>query len=149
VLLRYLHDGGYIAYTGIDIVETFVTHAKELFPNYDFHVGGFTDLQTSGFDIAFTRHTFEHLAPELYPKCLRAFLRTTRQLAIISWFLAPQGLGNYTFREEDSIWFNVHSSEETQRIIAEEGFDIEVQDMSFGDEQKWGHKLYLLHRRVT
>ncbi|MHC4745673.1 MAG: class I SAM-dependent methyltransferase [Planctomycetota bacterium] len=71
---KRLHDEGKIKYVGYDITQQFVEYARQEFPGYNFHHGGFSDLERDSFDISYTRHTFEHLSPDLYEPCLRSLL---------------------------------------------------------------------------
>ena len=141
-----LHDGGWIVYSGFDITPGFVDLACQEYPTYDFRVGGFTDLPAACCDIIFTRHTLMHINRDLYPVCLTKFLRATRDIAIISWALAPQGNGGYQFDGEHRVHWNTHSKQVTDSIIEREGFVCSIVDISI---KKKLRKLYQLQRRTT
>jgi len=140
-----MHDRGEIIYVGYDITPKFVQFAKQDYPDHDFRCGGFTDLGVLTTDIIFTRHTFEHISAELYPTCLRSFLRAAKQLAVISWARAPIPGGDYHFRTKDRIYFNTHDDWVTETVITSEGFDVtEIHVFPFSEAVR---KLYVLERR--
>lgn len=143
---KHLHDSGWIDYSGLDIVQGFVDFALQDYPGYNFRVGGFTDLSVNSCDIVFTRHTFMHINRELYPLCLAKFLRATRDIAIISWALAPRDGGQYKFDDEKEIHWNTHSKRVTDSIIEQEGFVCSVLDISADKKLR---KLYRLQRSPT
>lgn len=143
---RQLHDSGRIVYRGYDITESFVDFALQDYPEYDFRAGGFTDVPAGSCDIIFARHTFMHINRALYPVCLTEFLRATRDLAIISWAMAPQSNGQYKFDREATIHWNTHSKHVTDSIIEREGFMCTVTPIS---SEKKLRQMYKLQRRTT
>jgi len=86
---KQMHDKGYIDYTGYEITANFALYAAVEFPNYNFQQGGFLDLERDAYDITYTRHTFEHIEPMLWRKCLARLLRATKELCIITWYMPP------------------------------------------------------------
>jgi len=138
---KHLHDSGWIDYHGYDITEGFARFAQLEYPEYDFKLGGFTDLPTEGCDIIFTRHTFRHIGRKAYSICLARFLRATRDWALISWGEAPKGKrGVYRFDEKHQIQWNIHGQAVTDNVIEQEGFTYTVQEL------KGARKLYILRR---
>lgn len=139
---RRLHDSGRIDYHGYDITEGFARFAQQDYPEYDFNLGGFTDLPAGSCDIIFTRHTFRHIDRKAYPICLAHFLRATRDLALISWGEAPRGQrGVYRLDEEHQIQWNIHGQAVTDKVIEREGFTLTVQEL------KGARKLYIMRRK--
>lgn len=143
---RQLHDSGRIIYKGYDIVDEYVEFARRDYPDYEFEVSGFTDLERLSCDIIFTRHTLQHINEGLYPVCLTRFLRATRDLAVISWAMAPRGNGQYRFDHEAKIHWNTHSKQITDAVIKREGFVCTISSIS---TEKVLRKMYMLQRRGT
>jgi hypothetical protein len=124
-------------YAGYDITEQFVGFARRAFASIFrccFHVGGFLDLK-GVFDISYTRHTFEHQAPEFWKDCLRGFLNAAKHLAVISWFIRPREVEKLEWLEaqgfmnnEVGAYVNKLSKKKVLAIIAECGFRVQIVD---------------------
>lgn len=135
---RRLHDEGQITYTGFDITEHFISHAREEHPSYDFRLGGFRDLGEI-YDVAFTRHTFQHLNPVLFESSLRALLHAARVLAIITWRMTPsQEHIHWNPKAElkpEGNWVNAYDRETVLGIIRDEGFSYDIWDCKVGPDR--------------
>ncbi|MHC4616154.1 MAG: glycosyltransferase [Planctomycetota bacterium] len=143
---KRLHDEGKIKYVGYDITEQFVEYARGEFPGYNFHHGGFSDLKRGSFDISYTRHTFEHLSPDLYEPCLRSLLDATRNLCIITWFKPPAHKERFLWSESDGFehkgaYVNAYARNKIFEVIDSAGFDHEICKPDSNDE------IYILKRR--
>jgi hypothetical protein len=141
VCFKALHDAGKIHYTGWDITPQFVRYASEEYPGYDWRVGGFANLEPGGYDITYTRHTLQHVSPDVYDDCLRALLRATRKLCLIGWRMPPADEEHIA--SDYRSWQNTWGRERTHRIIEEEGFSLEI--VEFNDPD--GENIYVLRRR--
>jgi hypothetical protein len=74
-----------------------------------------------------------HLDPGLYDPCLRAMLRATKHLAVVSWRLTP---GSEAIRWNPDTgmrgaWVNRYSRKKVLSLIGECGFRCEMHE--FGD----------------
>lgn len=144
LFLRRLHDENKILYTGYDITKQFVNYARAEYPGYNFRRGGFRSLRSS-YDITYTRHTFLHLRPGLYTACLKAMLRATRKLAVISWRLSP-GSEAIRWNPDTGLrgaWVNRYDKNRIMRTIHACGFRCVIHEFADGRSDT----VYVLTRR--
>ncbi|MHC4572551.1 MAG: glycosyltransferase [Planctomycetota bacterium] len=144
---KRFHDEGKINYVGYDITEQFVKYAREEYPGYSFRHGGFLSLETDSFYISYTRHTFEHLSPDLYEACLRKMLKATRDLCIITWFKPPSAKESFRWSESDGFehtgaYVNTYAKRKILAIAERAGFHVEILEPDSNDE------IYLLKRKA-
>lgn len=138
---------GAISYVGYEVMPQFVRFARKRHRGCDFREGGFLDLDPLAYDVAYTRHTLQHVNPDLYEPCLRALLGATRGLCVISWRMPPaEGHIASDWRS----WQVTPNRERTDALIREAGFDIEVREFPadvYGQEYAEGNSIYILKRR--
>jgi hypothetical protein len=140
---------GAIRYVGYDITPQFAKYARRRHRGCDFREGGFTDLKAGAFDVSYTKHTLQHVSPDVYEDCLRGLLRATKWFCLISWRMPPGG-GHIAYSANPGIWQNTWNKAMTDELIREEGFDIQVHEFSveeFGQEYADGNSLYIMRRR--
>jgi hypothetical protein len=114
---------GRVRYTGYEIMPQFAKFARRRHRGVDFREGGFLDLEPGGWDASYTRHTLQHVAPELYESCLRALLRAARSLCVVAWRMPPaEGHVACDWRS----WQNTWNLDETRCIVEDEGFGVSV-----------------------
>ena len=135
---KQLHDDGRIRYIGYDIIPRFVEFAQQKFPGYTFAEMGFMNLTALSYDITYTRHTLEHIAPTLWGDCLRALLQATRLVAVQTWFLCPS---DESIRY-DGAWLNAYEREDVEEIIVQEDFHYRRHEVEDSDDC-----IYVMERR--
>lgn len=138
-----------INYVGYEITPQFAKFARRRHRGCDFREGGFTDVEAGAYDISYTKHTLQHVSPDVYEACLLGLLRAARGLCLISWRMPPAD-GHISYSHSPGIWQNTWNRAKTDALIRNEGFDIEVHEFDpaeFGMEYHLGNSLYVLRRR--
>lgn len=138
---------GAIRYVGYEIMPQFAKYARRRHRKCDFREGGFTDLEAGAFDISYTKHTLQHVSPDVYEDCLRGLLRAARGLCLISWRMPPAE-GHLAWSAKT--WQNTWNLELTHRVIEGEGFDIQIHEFDaaiYGEEYFRGNSLYIMRRQ--
>jgi hypothetical protein len=133
---------GAINYIGYEVMPQFARFARYRHKGCDFREGGFLDLDLLAYDIAYTRHTLQHIAPDLYEPCLRALLASTRGLCLISWRMPPKGDG--CIRCDERSWQVAPNEQKTLSLIKQAGFGIEIRQFTSGDTNE---SIYILRRK--
>ena len=138
---------GAIRYVGYEIMPRFAKYARRRHRGCDFREGGFTDLEAGAFDISYTKHTLQHISPDVYEDCLRRLLRAARGLCLISWRMPPAD-GHIAY--DSRTWQNTWNRDRTMAVIGEEGFEVRIHEFLpeiHGPEYHKGNNLYILRRR--
>lgn len=128
-----LHDAGKIRYTGYEIMLPFVHNARTEYSGHEqlFQQGGFLELKPDSYDLIYTRHTFEHIHPKLWRRCLVRMLRATKECCVITWWVPPgeEEIRNWTGKG----WQNLWRRKDVEFIIEKLGFALEVWELETGD----------------
>jgi hypothetical protein len=140
---------GRIDYTGYEIMPQFAKWAGRRHRGVDFRQGGFLNLKPGNWDVSYTRHTLQHMAPELQESCLRALLRAARRLCIVAWRMPP-GEGHVACDWRS--WQNTWNLGETRRIIEGEGYSVGVVGFDperHGEELARAESVWVMRRQAV
>lgn len=121
------HDGGLIFYIGYDTCKQFALYALAEFPGYHFRYGG--PIEMDGCDISYARHVFMTMAPELMEPTLRAMLKATKQVCVVTWHYPPQDDKGHHLRHQEGerdVWTNRYGYDQVMAIYESEGFAVEM-----------------------
>lgn len=134
---RFLQDTGKISYVGYEIMREFVRHARDdyFLNEQSFQYGGFKDLEPKSYDVTYTRHTLEHIHPDLWQGCFTQMLEATKEVCVLTFYMPP-GPGRAMERNwTGEGWQNVYDEGKVKEIIDEAGFENEVWEV--GTNEVW------------
>lgn len=137
---RFLSKIGDLKYTAFEGSKNLRDNLVSKFPGATFHHGTFADLPDKGFDIAYTKATFEH-QPD-FEEPLKFFLRSTRRFALINWYRPPTIAENREYSHADKMHYNTYLKSTVNSLIHKEGFSLEEERCSVS-----GNVLYRCARR--
>lgn len=104
-----------IKYTGVDITEKFIEHAKKLHPGVDAKYGDAFKLpfQDSSYDSVYCKDLLEHLPPDEYKKVITEMRRVTKKLLMIAFYIPPKDKPtHYDFVASSGYYQNQYNKKE-------------------------------------
>ena len=137
-----LHRTGKIIYSGWEITAKFSEYARQKFPEYSsqFYPGvwGFADLPEHYFNIIYTRHTLEHQNPLHGYDYFNNILKSTFNMAVVTWFKPPANEEKFTWNNRDGkgkgAYVNTYSKKKLLNILDSNGFNFKRISIQVGNK---------------
>jgi len=120
IMYQLLKSKG-IDYTGLDITEKFLEHARKLYPEVDTRQGSILNIPfpTRSFDTVFCKSLMMHLNPKDMPKAIAEMMRVASRYAIIGFRRAPGNtyLKQIRYKDQGGCFYVTYLREDVEKAI--------------------------------